>query len=393
MNRSYAVVSSMLLASAAYVALAPGCTSQPSQPAGPSLAPIPYVPIVPPARTGAVGSGSDQWFAVQTFFFGINPGPGSLTKPSKAWQDFGFDLDGRSTTPEQSAAAGTPAGATAADTCMRLTGSSSNYLVDGPGGIDNNFGQFVVQTIKSLKSDWEDAVNADVASGGSTLILHLTNFSTQDHDGVPGELYLANHLDGGGAPKFDTTDKWTINSTSLNGGASLRDGDPFPGPGSATHQFPAGYLAKGQWVSGSLDAKPFALDLPLPFGGMTVVLPISAVVVSMNVDGSNGTIAGALNVESFKMVLGPVLARVGRICPDNPNYPTYMDSLTRSADVVFDKPQRQDPGQPCTGISLGIGFVAKPTGVPDKVYVSPAPSDPGPCDAGIGDGGGGRDGG
>jgi hypothetical protein len=340
-----------------------------------------YTPTLPPSRPTATASGSDAWFAVSTLYIGTYK-RGTTTSSSKAWQDFGFDVDARNTTAAQSAAAVDGPSSTANNTCYRLPGSSSNYLVDGPGGLDNNFGQFLVQTIKSLKSDAEDTINQSVQKGSFTLLLHLTNFdaSGADNRSVPGELFIGNNVEGAtgdagsATPTFTTADKWFVNAASLSGGVgSLKDGDPLPAGAKANLQFPTGYISKGQWVSGDLGNG--SIDLQIGISGTTIDIPISAGVVAMGTDGSNGTVAGAINSADFTSKLGPLAARFG-ICPDSPNYTTVVNSLTRSADVVTtgNPPHLQTPGSACDSISVGLGFVAKPTGTPDKVYVSPPPS-------------------
>jgi len=305
------------------------------------------IEVAPPLPTGA-------WFAMRTFEMGIKPRPGSTTRPSKAWQDFGFDLDSRNTDLTASASANTPDGAKAANTCMRAAGSSSNYLVDGPGGVDNNFGQFFVQTVKSLKSDAEDVLNADIASGTWTYLVWLDHVPTGDDPSVPGALYLAGRTS---TPSFTTADHWPLDASSVVG-KSL----------SPKLSFPSGSVKGGVWSSGA----GINGELPIPMLGTPSAVPVQGLVVSMRLDGSRGNIGAVAPLAGFVKALEPVAATFG-ICPGTPTYATLSDSIGRAVDVVAGVPQFQTPGAPCDSMSIGLGFEGSPTGTPGSVAPSPPP--------------------
>ena len=356
---------------AAAVAASNGCSSS-SGSTGPSGPSGNYTPIVPPARGATAGTGSTKWFAVKQLLLGLSVKGSNGTKLSAdAWKDYGFDLDGRDTSADDSK--------NNTNTCKRVSGAATGILVDGNGGIDNNFGAHVMQTIKSLKSDAEDAVNQSITKGDFTLLLKIDNFTTTDNNHAPGAIYIANNFNGGASsPTFTPADVWKITDASL-----VPPGTDITQPKLT---FPQAYISNGYWVSGNFGSG--TINLQITLSGASIELPIESGIVTVKVaDGTDGTIAGAMDTGQLKSALTPVAEKFG-ICPGNATFDQVVTTLTQSADLVTGAPQLQDTSVTCNAISVAIGFAMAETGTPTQIAPSPTSTGSGDCTGAEGDAGG-----
>lgn len=319
--------------------------------------PPPYESRRPPARPTATPSGgTTRWFAVNRVYLGFTARE-SATKDPNAWRDYGFDLDARNTTAEDSA--------TSRRSCKRKPGSLTKFLQDGNGGIDNNFGQHVLSTIQSIKPDSEEFANDGIVTGRYSLLLKLENATDGDNAKVPGALYLAGDFAAGAArPTFTESDKWPINPLSLADGKTIAQ---------PKVKFANGYVRDGFWVSGEAGAE--SVDLGPMLSGSDVSLPVESALVVVKLDGSNGTIAGAVNTAKLQAGLAPVARRLG-LCEGNAAYQEVVKTLSLAADLVAGAPQLQNTSIECDAISLGYGFAMKPTGEPTALMA--AATDPAP---------------
>jgi hypothetical protein len=301
-------------------------------------------------RPPVVSGGATRWFAVQVFRLGLTSMSTGVPSPN-AWKDYGFDLDGRMTSAEDSK--------TSNDTCKRRPGSPTSILADGNGGIDDNFGGHVMQVMHSLKSDTEDAVNSSVAGGATTMLLRLDNVGPADNGSVPGALYVAGSL--GRPPAFTEADAWPVTSDSLLDGATV---------GAARFSFPRGYMRGGYWVSDDLGAA--TAELPLPLFAQLAPVKLASAIVTFDMRGAGtGMIGGAADIPALQAAMTPGIIQFG-ICPGNATFDQIVETMQQSADVVLGAPRLQDTSVECNGISLGIGFLARPTGAPTRV-VPPTP--------------------
>lgn len=364
-NRSTLLSAALLSAGlVSAIALSNGCSSSSSSgtPSGG------YTSIVPPGRGTAKGNGNTKWFAIKELKLGLTDKTTHKASPD-AWKDYGFDLDGRNTTADDSK--------NSVNSCKRVAGSPTAILADGNGGIDNNFGGHVMQTIKGLKSDAEDQVNQSIQKGTFTLLLKIDNFTTADNNSAPGAIYIANDFNGGATPPtFTPADVWKITD------ASLADGKSITNPKLS---FPDGYIANGKWVSGNFGTGTIQLQITL--SGASISLPIESGIVVVAVDGSDGTIAGAMDTAQLKEALTPVAERFG-ICPGNATFDQVVTTLTQSADLVSGAPKLQDTSRDCNAISIAIGFSMAETGTPTAVQPSPTSSGTSNCTGSEGGDGG-----
>ncbi len=361
------LIASAIVATAAIVgfAAAPGCSSD----KGEDTVTPPYESAKPPARpTAKPSGGTTKWYAINVLKLGLTK-KGTNTVDANAWKDYGFDLDSVNTTKDDSKVS--------KGTCKRIEGSPSNVLTDGNGGRDNNFGQHVMSVIKSLKADAEEAVTGAITDGSFTLLLKLENFTAADNADVKGFVYVANDFkDKASAPTFAAGETgWKILDSSLVDGKTIAN---------PKLQF-NGYVANGYWVSG--DFGKGTINLAISLSGAEISLPIDSGVIAFKVgDGSDGTIAGAMNGQKLEEALAPVAKRFG-ICPGNATYEQVVSTLTQSADLVSGAPNLQDTTKTCDAISIALGFTVKEVGDHSTAPIKVSDTTPGTDECSTTDGG------
>jgi hypothetical protein len=177
------------------------------------------------------------------------------------------------------------------------------------------------------------------------------------------------------APKFTTADHWPVVNTSLNNPTgSITDAT------NAKLTFPNGYISGGYWVSGPLGSG--TINLTISLSGADITLPIESGVIAVKLsDGSDGTIAGAVDTTALQTALTPVAVKFG-ICPGSGTFTSVVQTLTEGADLVTGAPQLQDTTKTCNALSIAIGFTMAPTGTPSGV-ISPSAAASTGCDAGM----------
>jgi hypothetical protein len=175
---------------------------------------------------------------------------------------------------------------------------------------------------------------------------------------VPGALFVAAAR--GTSPKWDGTDKWPIDSSSV-------DSSKQP-----IFKFPSGYMAGGTWVSG--DPGTGSAMVPVPFFGATPLLvPLDGAIISFELaTGAMGTIAGASNTTRFIDAMTPMMRQYG-ICPGNATFEQVAATVAQSADLVNGAPLFQDVTRECDAMSVGIGFTAAPILPSDSYSTTPGP--------------------
>jgi len=304
----------------------------------------------PPPRPSSSSTGTTKWFVIDRLRVGITTAAGAAS-PS-AWKDYGDDLGARTTTADDSP--------TSKNSCKRRSGSPTKVLADGNDGRDDNFGQHVMAVVKSLVSDVEDKVNAEILAGNSTLLLRLDNVAGDDNAVVPGALFVAASL--GSKPTFAESEKWPIDFVSIDGSKE------------AKLLFSKGYMSGGVWVSGELGTTTAQIMLPLV--GVISTLSLESAVITVRVkDGTGGVIAGASDTTKAKDALTPPLKLLG-ICPGNATYDQVVETLTQSADLVSGAPSLQDMTRECNALSMAFAFTMKPTTAPDaRTSGLPPPAD------------------
>lgn len=287
----------------------------------------------PPARPERVASTGDvRWFVIDSFDLGATDG----------WKRFGYDLDGRATSVEDSR--------NGVGACVRKPGAPNTVLADGDKGIDNNVGRYIVSTFKSLMPELETETNARIARGRYTVVLRLENVGPDDNGHVPGALWLVGERE---APSFTPDEKWPVAAKTM-----------WP-----LQIFPSGYMRGGVWVS--TDSTDARASVPVPVLGDALVFPLRRAVVSVRVaDGKSGVIAGAIRTSDLTATLAPSLVRRG-ICPGNATHEQFLRTFGDSADLRLDGGAGE-----CDAVSAGIGFTMKPIAGLEGITGEPPPPQP-----------------
>lgn len=304
-------------------------------PTGTSPTPTATIPDSVPARPKVDTKGFTTYLSIDQRFFGTRGR--DLRASSKAWMSYALDLDGRITN--------TTDAKSGADTCKRVSGAPINMLVDGDGGVDNNFGAWAMSVVRSLRSDFEEVDDAVVA-GGTTWVLALEDRGGDDDASVPGRLYLARHP---GKPAYDPTDRFQV-------GESI--------------SFPEGYTSGGVWVSGA----PRTVDLPIEAFGALGRWHLEGAMIVLH--AAEGRLVGLAKSTDLVSAMTPQLARLG-ICPGHATFDQVTFTLVQASDLATGAPSFQDASRTCDAISIALGFHVVPTGIPTPGYVPTAA--PSPC--------------
>ncbi len=313
------------------------------------------VPARPAGPAEPSGTGKTLWLVVDHFYLGQDDPEGGLAKDP--WRKVGLDLDQVCTT-EKLARENI-------GTCRRNAEAAQDVLTDGDGCRDNNFGSHVVKLVGSFDASFEKKSNALVAKGSTTWLLKLEDLDDGSDDPyVAGKLYkAATWADyGTTTPKFDGTDVRDVDATSV-------DDFDLEKPKVV---FPKGYLAGDTWVSG----EPSTFEANVPIQGLSVVMPLVAGLVSMQLDEAHtkvvrGVIGGAIAATTLESVVRPIADQAG-LCPGDALYDSLLRNIMRTVDVAVGVPGLQSPALPCDGLSIGIGFSMVQAQPPTKVATSGA---------------------
>jgi hypothetical protein len=315
----------------------------------------------PPASSGASQLAGGQWtaFAIRTLWLGDVDREGS-GGDGGAWTQFGFDIDGLDTT------------SVSKNVCKLLPGLPIDNQTDGNCGIDNSFGQnWVPIFLTVFGTSWSSQVNAGIAAGGAPATVVSTRRAGGAAPHVQGVWLNGAAL--GHTPKWDGTDVWPIDSSSVANGDWMQ----------ANVRFDDGYVVGGTYVSaprsgaGAVTVGSLLEAIPEDQSLDPWHVPVTQVRVSMQFapDGMSAT-GGVL---SAIMPVQQVYAQFESMCCNN--LCSIPIQLEQAADILVDGTNRQ--GVTCNGISLGIGFEAT------RVVLGPVVTVPvsSPCgDGGIGEG-------
>ena len=206
--------------------------------------------------------------------------------------------------------------------------------------------------------------------GDFTTILStvgLLDDPAQTNVGLTAQLFLAGRTDGGARPTWNGRDDWPIRRDSLVDGTSLDSG--------ARTTFPSAYIVHGTWVgaaSGDVTIRVVVLDT-------TIDLVIHHAIVSFEQPTKgvalNGTIAGILDPMEVVASTRRLLTEA-RYCGAERG---VVDGVLEAQDIGLDGTNL--PGVPCTGISIGLGFIAEEIAAPTRIADPDAPARV-PCDGG-----------
>ncbi len=267
-----------------------------------------------------------------------------------AWQEFGADIDGKTT----------DTGST--DVCELYSGASTNVQADGPGGLDNSFGKNVLPIFESIfGSNLDSQVNMQIDQGGATFMIDLnglTDDAAQTLDPLPGQLFGGVHV---GAPTWDTTSRWEVYKNTTAGG-TLASG--------AKANFSTAKIANGTWASNGTS------DVQLSAAGLTITLHHASVVFThVSAHHLSGTVSGVIDTEEFVEAVRVGFARLeGESFCSGSTFDGFASQIRQSSDILKDGTNVS--GMPCNGISAGIGFDSDETLPPNTAVDLPAEINP-----------------
>lgn len=301
--------------------------------------------IQPPGKNPDAGppTGVDNpVLAIRKLYLGDTDRKGVTS--STAWEEFGYDLDGKISTKDSK------------DLCQPAEGVSASVVYeDGEDGRDNSFGKNILTIITGLASDASTQINNSIEGGSFTIMLSLDELGADaEANGIHSKLYGGSKLvDMAGmeiAPAWDGTDEWPVIYELLEGGDITKP----------KVEFPDSYVVKDPasgartWVSGDFGD----VTLNLSISDFTLSLNIRHAVISMeladdNATATNGTIAGILDTEQLITELGKVSGQFD-ICPGDSTFESIAQQIRQASDIGKDG--AQDPKAVCDGISIGLGF-------------------------------------
>jgi hypothetical protein len=323
-------------------------------------------PPKPPSGP-ATTSTTAQNFAIHELFLGDTDFNG--TADMMAWQNFGYNIDGKITT------------AASTNVCTLNSGGGSFGMAaqdDGNGGIDNSFGNNIYdQVILTVDQQASMTINGDIANGTFTLMFDITGLSsspTQTATGLSAQAFAGGKFPG--TPTFTTADNWPILGTS----GLLKNSSP---PFQSTIQFPPSstatppYVVNGTWVSG----EPTTISLSLSLDGISLTIPINQAVITFDhttaTHGASGIISGV--IPTAQLVTG-IMNLAGHISPSlcsGGALTGILAEITDASDIMAapDSTGSLNPGPSvtCDAISIGLGFTADEIGQPTEIAAPGCP--------------------
>lgn len=314
------------------------------------------VPPAVPAGAPATTVTESRTFALNQLFLGETGRNGAPLKD--AWKDYGYNIDGKTTTKESK------------DVCKRQGGADSAKQEDGKEGIDNAFGRTVLGFILGLVPTPSKTINDSVQGGSFTILLDVKGLSdepTQTNTGLSGRLLVGGEFSEGGKtkPTFSPTDDWPYRANPIV---------PIEGA----------YINNGVFVNGAGGAK---VELSLFIQGVALSLVINRAAITFKHappnDITDGTISGVINTEELVSGIEKVAGRISTQLCGGSTLDTIKQTIRQASDIRDDGSNAE--GVDCNAISIGLGFTGKRIGAPKTIAKeSAAPPDPctTPADAG-----------
>ncbi len=292
---------------------------------------------VRPANGAATGS-APTVFAISKMYFGDTDRAGHTSEA--AWKSYGLNIDGKVT------------GENSTNTCRLVAGASCGTQLDGDDGIDNSFGSNVMPIIQALNSTYSSFANTAIQQGGGTMLFQLDGLgSAPSYARLPSALYRAVPTS---QPRWDGTDVRDVDAVSLVGGDISRP----------IILLLDGYMADRVWVGG-LSTGPAYLDLQVtagPNGGGVPLPPIplqhiqSAMQVVSGTAANGGTLSGVVRVEDMITWVELWTGTLTTGLCTGTAVMSVVSAFEQASDIMADG--TNEPGKPCDGISVGLGFDA-----------------------------------
>lgn len=330
------------------------------------------VPPALPSGAAATTSTTEHNFALQTLLLGDTP-RGSSSPSTTAWKDFGYNIDGKISTPSST------------DLCTVASGGSkSTVYQDGTNGIDNSFGENILPIILSVAgSDAASKINQSITAGSFTIEIDIKGLSddpAQTASGLTGFLNAGANFnsvsDAGATPTFTTSDNWPVYNSLLTNPTD---------PTTSTIQFPGAYVVGGTFVNGPFGSASNDITISISLSGVALNLTVHKAILTFDHTGAtvaaNGTIAGVITTTELITGLKSVAGNISTQLCGGSAFDDIAAQITAASDILHDGTNAA--GTPCDGISIGLGFTAAQI-APATQAIAPSSGGANPCDADAG---------
>lgn len=319
--------------------------------------PIGGKPPLPP--DGGAPTSNVYTFAIETLYLG-ELARGTTTPTTTAWKNFGYDIDGLTTT------------SSSINVCTLAQGAPKSDQTDGTNGIDNSWGATLLPIIQSAASlpTPSLAETTLIDQGSFTLQIQVTGLSDDPEQsalGLTSQLFTSGAY-GNGTPAFDSSTDWPVLSTSVVDGTSIASG--------STVQFSTSYITDGVFVSGTASN---AITVLFSANGVSMPIIIHDPVITFTHPSHSlaayGVLSGVLDTQEFIDALQVVAGQISTsLCGSA--FDGIAAQIRQAQEILGDGTNVVNV--PCDAISIGLGFEATLVHNPTTVVTAPPPP-PNPC--------------
>lgn len=265
----------------------------------------------------------------------------------------GYDLDGVCTCPGN-------------DSCIPF--AEAGTQCDEEGGIDDSAGKLLIEFSGPMNFWDQTYINQRIASGEFGAFVRIQNYNGQANDRqVSIALFTSNGTQGAGTDagyqpaKFDGTDVWTLDPTSLLGG-TITDAGPTPIIAYDLNAYVSNYT-----VVGNISDMPLAIGSATGQGLVTIELTGAHVIMNLKPFGGGlfqGTGVAQGRWETRKLltslqVLNDPFQPDAALCGADPIYQLLKTRICNFQDITSSVTD-DNKGAPCDAVSLSFGFNAVP---------------------------------
>jgi hypothetical protein len=337
--------------------------------------------VPPPAPTGpTTTSTTPHNFALHH----IHLGDELDSSGNPNWATYGYNLDGKITT------------ATSTDVCTLAPNANKKNQTDGPGGIDNSFGENIIPLLAAVASNPSATINTSITEGHFTVMMDVTGLgSATTLTGLTGAIYGGTLFAQGpnaatAVPTFTTADNWPLDKTSITSAFASGAVQTLTQPVVAKNNFTGAYIVNGEFVSGA----PTNVTLSLTIQGVPLTIPIQHAFITFKNPGtsatnvSGGIIAGVIDAATLVTNIQGVAGNISTSFCTGSTFAQVAKSIMQAADIQDDG--TNVAGTACAGISVGIGFDGDEIGQPQVAGDPPVGTNPcvdggSPTDSGAAD--------
>ncbi len=290
--------------------------------------PPPPDPNAPPA-SGA----TPTTLVVRKVFLGDTNLQGQ--QDAQAWRKYGLNVDGLLSTKSST------------NHCMPQKGANkSSIQTDGDNGIDNSFGSNLLKIIASLTPNPTDELNATIAAGAGTWLIHLQNLGTgAAQNGVKAALFGAAPL--GSAPSWSPAEVRTVTFESVSGGSIT----------SPLVTYPQSYVVGGTWVGAPATTGKLMLAIGLGSATIRHVRAVANITGTGPSAKATGVISGVIDTEEYISEVAKVAGQIAMELCEGSTFETIAQAIRSGSDIMKDG-SNGDPSKTCDGTSIGVGFEA-----------------------------------